>query len=124
MRTADGRDLNARVLSDPGSNGTGSYAPACYLALSPDTAAPDPSHHSLPSEIVSGTLVRALGAYAHTTGTNVYTVTKTFTSDQSVTVAKLGLYNAAGVLAFETLLNAPAVLKVGDQVSITEVVTL
>ena len=63
---------------------------------------------------------RAIGAYAHTTGTSSWTLTRTVSVDRTVTVAKIGVFNAvSGVtLVFETLLDTTAVVKSGDTVQI------
>lgn len=126
MRTDIGRDWQAGVMGDPASNGSGDYAPAAHIGLSIDGSAPDPVNTSLPGEITTGTLARALAAFAHTDGTATYTLTKTFTSDQTVTVAKIGVFTAlaGGTLVFETLLSSPAALVSGDQLALTETVTL
>lgn len=126
MRTNAGRDHTARVLGDPSSNGTGNYAPACYLAVTEDDTAPGAGDTTLTDEITTGTLARALAAYAHVNGQATYTLTKTFTADQAVTLAKIGVFTASsgGTMVFETLLSSAAALDVDDQVAITETVTL
>lgn len=126
MRTNAGRDLQARQMGDSASSATGTYAPANYIGLSANANAPVATATSLTGEITGGTLARKQAVYAHTNGTNSYTLTASFTSDQTVTINKVGIFNAAsaGTMAFETLLNAPAVLVSGDQVQITETVTL
>ncbi len=113
-------------MGDPTSNATGVYAPACWLGVTANTADPVITDTVLPGEITSGSLARAKAVYAHTDGTATYTLTKTFTSDQGVTLAKVGVFNAAssGTLVFETKLNATAQLVSGDQVQITETVSL
>lgn len=126
LRTNAGRDFQARVMSDTASTGTGAYAPAVFIGLTADTTAPAAGDTTLTGEIASGTLGRAAAVYAHTNGTASYTLTKTFTSDQSIVVAKIGVFNAgaAGTMVFESLLNATATLVSGDQLQITETVTL
>lgn len=126
MRTDNGRDYQARVMGDTSSTGTGAYAPACYIGVTANATAPAAADTTLTGEVASGTLVRALAVYAHTNGTASYTLTKTFTSDQTITLAKAGVFNAAsaGTLVFETLLNTPAPLVSGDQVQVTTTVTL
>lgn len=118
----------ARVMGNGAHSdaGTGDMAPADYLGLSPDNTAPDVENTTLPSEIAVGTLARAQAAYAHTDGQASYTLTNTFTSDDSVTVRKVGVFNAAsgGTLVFESLLNDAATLTPSDQVIITVTVTL
>jgi hypothetical protein len=103
-----------------------------YIALSANTTAVSAASTTLPGEITtaSGGLVRAQATYAHTTGTNTSTLTKTFTANGSdslaVVIAKIGVLNAAsvGTLAYETMLNATATLTVsGDSVTVTETLT-
>lgn len=126
LRTDAGRDFQARVMGDTASTGTGAYAPGVYIGLTANATAPAAGDTTLAGEIASGTLARAAGIYAHTNGTASYTLTKTFTSDQSVVIAKIGVFNAssAGTMVFESLLNATATLVSGDQLQITETVTL
>lgn len=126
LRTNNGRDFQARVMSDTASTGTGSYAPAVYIGLTANTPAPAAGDTTLTGEVTTGTLARAAAIYAHTSGTASYTLTKTFTSDQSIVVAKIGVFNAAssGTMVFESLLNEVATLVSGDQLALTETVTL
>lgn len=120
MRTNAGRDFQAAQMG--GTPG----AAANYIGLTANTTAPAATSTALTGEITTGTLARALATYAHTAGTATYTLTKTFTSDQTVTIAKIGVFQGAtaGTLVFETLLNATASLVSGDQLQITETVTL
>lgn len=126
MRTNAGRDHQAMVTADHSSDGTGSYASACYIGVTANSATPAAGDTTLAGEISSGTLVRAKGVFAHTSGTNLFTLTKTFTSDQTVTINKIGIFTApsGGVLAYEALLDAPVTLRSGDQVQITHAVTI
>lgn len=128
LRTNAGRDFQANVMGGGGLAGAGTAAmrPADYIGLTADATAPNAGNTTLTSEVTSGSLSRAQAAYAHTNGTATYTLTKTFTSDQTIVVAKLGVFNAntGGTLVFETLLNAVASLVSGDQLAITETVTL
>jgi hypothetical protein len=116
----------ARVIGDTASTGTGSYAPACWIGLTANATAPAATDTVLTGEIASGTLLRAQATYAHTNGTASYTLTKTFTSDQTVTLAKIGIFNGAtaNTLVFATLLSATAGLVSGDQIQVTDTVTL
>lgn len=125
-RTNAGRDWQARVMGDTASNGTGNYAPATYIALSANTDAPSASNTTLPGEVTSGTLARTQAVYAHTNGTASYTLTKMFTSDQTIEVAKIGVFTASsgGTLVFETLLDTTANMKSGDTVQIVFTGTL
>jgi hypothetical protein len=133
LRTDIGRDFQARVMGDTAANGTGSYSSGKYIGVTANATAPSAASTTLTGEIVTGTLVRAQATYAHVSGTATYTLTKTFTSDQDVILAKLGVFNGAGPggaasaansLIFETLLNNTASMVSGDQTQITETVTL
>lgn len=126
LRTNAGRDWQARVMGDTAANGTGNYASATWIGLTANTDAPAAGDTTLTGEVTSGTLARAQAAYAHTNGTATYTLTKSFTSDQTITIAKIGVFNAssAGTMAFETLLNAVATMVSGDTLNVVETVTL
>ncbi len=126
MRTTNGRDWQAGVMGDTSSNATGDYAAANYIAVTADATTPEATDTTLPGEISSGTLVRVQASYAHTSGTDSYTLSNVFTSDQTITLAKIGIFNAstAGTLVFEDLLPETAVLYSGDQILIVETVDL
>lgn len=133
MRTNAGTDHQARVMADTASTGTGSYASGTFMALTANATAPAGGDTTLTAEIVTagGGLLRAQAAYAHTNGTNTYTLTKTYTTNGSdslpVTVAKIGVFNAssAGTLTFTTLLSSTATLSaIGDQLTVTQTVTM
>lgn len=133
LRTDAGRDYQARVMGDTASTGTGAYASGSYIGLTANATAASAASTTLTAEITTGTLARAQATYAHTNGTATYTLTKTFTSDQTVVVAKLGVFNSVGpggaattsnTIIFETLLNATATMVTGDQLQVTETVTM
>jgi hypothetical protein len=126
VRTNSGADFQAKVMGDTASTGTGAYAAANYIGVTANTSSPSATDTTLAGEVASGSLARAQAAYAHTTGAPSYTLTKTFTSDQTIVVAKIGIFNAAsgGTMPFESLLPAVASLQAGDQVAITDVVAL
>ena len=118
-RTNAGLDWQAGIM------GNATAAPANYIALSASTAAPDPSHTTLDGEL-TGSLSRAIATYAHTSGTSTYTLSKTFVSDQTVTLTKIGVFNASsgGTMFTETQLSHTVSLVSGDSVLIQETVTL
>jgi hypothetical protein len=126
LRTTAGRDWQANLMGNPSNNGTGVYAAAAWIGVTADATIPTAADTVLPGEIVSGTLVRAQGAYGHTTGAASYTVSKLFVSDQSITIPKIGIFNSAtgGAPFIETMLSAVAVLNSGDQLQIVSTVTL
>lgn len=123
LRTNSGNDFVCGVQGSPSSSGTGSYAPAYYLALSPDSTAPSAADTSLASEITSGTLSRVAASYSHTSGTNSYSLTNVFTSDQTVTINKAGIFQVStpgnGSMLWEELFSAGRSLGSGDQLSVT-----
>lgn len=133
LRTDAGRDFQSRVMGDNASNGTGAYSPAKYIGVTANAVAPVAGNTVLAGEVTVGTLSRAEATYAHVSGTATYTLTKTFTSDQPIVLAKMGAFNgpgpggAAGVantLVFETLLSSTASMVSGDQTQVTQTVTL
>ena len=126
MRTNAGRDWQSRIMGDTASTGTGSYASGTWIGLSADVSAPNAANTTLPGELTGGTMGRAQATYAHTTGAASYTLTRTFTSDRTVDVAKMGIFNASsgGTLCFETMLDSVAQLKSGDTIQVVETVTL
>lgn len=118
---------------------TGAYvilpggAPVWYMALTANSTAPAATDTTLTGEITTsgGGLVRKLATYAHTAGTNTYTLTGTFTANGSdslpVTVAKIGTFNSitSGQMLHETLLSATATLSAsGDALTITQTVSM
>jgi hypothetical protein len=126
LRTTAGRDYQAGIMGNPSSNGTGSFASASYIGVTADTTTPAAGDTILPGEIISGTLIRAQGAFGHTTGASSYTLSKLFVSDQSISIYKIGIFNAAtgGSPFIETVLSAVATLNSGDQLQVVSTVTL
>ena len=128
LLTSAGRDaLHAQHMT------TGTQPAAFnYIALTASTTAPALADTTLTGEIttVGGGLLRAQATYAHTGGTNVTTLTKTFTANGSdvlpVTIAQIGVFNAStsGTLGYHTALSSTATLNVsGDNVTCTETIT-
>lgn len=124
LLTNGGRDMLHKQHLDTAAQ----PASANYMAVSANATAPSAANTTLPGEITTagGGLLRAQATFAHTNGTNTSTLTKTFTANGSdtlpVTIAKIGVLNAAssGTLGYETLLNATATLTIsGDNVAIT-----
>jgi hypothetical protein len=106
-----------------------------YIALTASVVAPAVGDTALTGEIatVGGGLIRAQATFAHTVGTNTSTLTKTFTANGTdalpVTVAQIGVFNAAGppvagTIVFHTALGSTITLNVsGDSITVTETVT-
>lgn len=129
MLTNAGRDLAAAAVFTTSTQ----PAAANYIALTANSSAPSASDTTLTGEITTGGggLIRAQATYAHTGGTATATLTKTFTANGSdslpVTLAKIGVFNAAssGTMAYETLLSATATLSAsGDNIVLTETITV
>lgn len=104
--------------------------PASYIGLTTDAAAAS-DVTTLPSEITTNGLQRALATFAHTGGTTTYTLSKTFSASGTHTnVHKAGNftggYGAAGggILVANTVLNADATLASGDSLAVTWTWTL
>ena len=103
---------------------------ARFMALTTDSAAASASDTTLASEITTGGAARALATYAHTAGTNTYTLQKAYSITSTFTnIHKMGLFTAststaAGILVFETVLNQDAIVGNGDTLTVTETVTL
>jgi hypothetical protein len=126
VRTLGGRDWMARIMGDPNSDATAGYASGSYLGFTEDGTTPADSDTVLSGEIVVGTMQRRQAIYGHTNGTSPYTLTTTVTSDDNVTLRKLGVFIGPppADLVFEALLNEISVMVPGDQTQITETVTL
>lgn len=109
--------------------------PAWFVGLTANNSAAAAGDTTLTGEIVTagGGLVRKIAPFAHTAGTNTYTLTPVYTANGSdslpVTVAKIGVFSSMVVastiaMMFETLLSATATLSAsGDTLTVTETVT-
>jgi len=105
--------------------------PTCtprFMGTTADTNPAAAGDTTLASEQTGNGLGRAKATFAHTGGTNNYTMANTFSVTGSVTVHKMGLLTAAnttagGVLVFEAVLNADAVVVNLDSLTITSTVT-
>jgi hypothetical protein len=106
LRTTGGADWQSSAM------GNTSTPPATvnYIALTNDATAPaagdcaaSSTTCTLPSEITINGLARAQGTYAHTGGTNTWTLAHTWTATASQSVQKAGMFNASssGTMVFE-----------------------
>lgn len=127
-RVATGRTFQANVMGNTASNGTGAYAPACFIAVSANSTAVADTDSTLAGEVTTGTLARAQALFTYTTGASSYTLTKTFTSDQTIVIAKIGVFQVVtagtGAPVFLSLVSPTASLISGDQVALTETVNI
>lgn len=101
--TNAGRDY----LHTQGYNTSGGAANGfCFIGLSNDTLTENAASTTLSNEIVANGLERAVGVFAHTSGTNTSTITKTFTATGTQSAQKAALFTAVSagtmnhVLAF------------------------
>lgn len=125
LRTNAGTDWLAGIMGNATAN------PATFMALTANASAASASDTTLAAEITtaSGGLIRKACTYAHTGGTSSFTQTATFTANGNdslpVTIAKIGLLNAAsvGVLAFEILPTAATFTASGDACTYTYTIT-
>ena len=121
--TSAGMDFIAVQLGQTSGLGTNG---ANYIALSSDGTAPSAADTTLAGEIATNGLTRAQGAYAHTAGTDNWTISKTFTATGSFTsVQKAGLFTASssGTMMAENTF-ASVNLANGDQLTITWTIDL
>lgn len=130
MRTNAGADWQSSIMGNAAATGagTGTQRAADYIAVSESTTAPAAGDTTLTGELTANGFARSQATYAHTAGTNVYTLSRTFTSSDPTTrtIAKIGVFNAssAGTLVFESLLGTTATMVSGDTLTVTETVTL
>jgi hypothetical protein len=133
MLTNGGRDfMTAQMVGGTqGSiSGASASALAIYFGLSADTTAPAVTDTTIGTELTANGLGRvAASVTTRSAGASSYTISKTFTytGSTSVTIAKLGVWNAvsSGVLVFSTLLGVTATVTTnGDALTISQTVVL
>lgn len=118
LRTDSGDDWQSDAMGTLGTQ----PGPGKYIGVTANAVAPAQTDTTLTGEIASGTLIRAIyTAYNHTAGVASYNQTKTFTSDQTVTLAKAAEFIAAagGNGNFHTLITPNAPTVSGDTVAFT-----
>lgn len=102
-------------------------APVWWMGLS-ENASIAVTDTTLGSELSGSGWTRQIATWAHTTNTTSYTLTALFTSSDGTTrtIASMGLFNAssAGVMMFETLVSPTAVMVSGDQVTLTDTISI
>jgi hypothetical protein len=111
-------------------------APAFFVGLGNTNTSPSAGDTSMSGEITTagGGLIRKIAPWAHTAGTNTYTLTPVFTANGTdslpVTAYRIGVFispvasNTTASMMFETSLSASATLSAsGDQLTVTETVT-
>lgn len=103
---------------------------ARFMGITADTGAASAADTTLTSEQTTNGMARAVATYAHSASAATFTLQKAFSvSGGTTTIHKMGLFTAkdttaAGVLYFESVLNADAIVISGDTLTITDTVTL
>lgn len=107
--------------------------PSCrprYMALTENASAAAAANTVLTGEITTGGCARALCTYAHTNDAATLTLQKAFSVTASFpAIHRIGLFSAstltaAGIMVFESVLNADANVVSGDTLTVTDTVTL
>ena len=124
LLTTDGRDFfHAQVYVNTSAGTQG----ANYIALTTDSSGADAGDTTLPSEISTGGLGRAIATtITHTDDTNVTTLVKTFTASGTHTAVQMsGTFNAAsaGILAHEAVFTSVTLVS-SDTLQVTWTLTL
>ena len=124
LLTTDGRDFfHAQVYTNTSAGTQG----ANYIALTTDSTGAAAGDTTLPDEIDSGGLERAIAtSITHTDDTNVTTLVKTFTASATHTAVQMsGTFNAAsvGILAHEAVFTAVTLVS-SDTLQVTWTLTL
>lgn len=119
LRVNGGADFWDAQLFNVASAG----ATANYIALTANSTTPAATDTTLTGEITTNGLARAQATDAHTSGnpSSVLSYTFTYTGSSSVTIAKVGLFNASsgGTLVLETLLTTSGTVSAsGDTIMI------
>ena len=124
LLTTDGRDFfHAQVYTNTSAGTQG----ANYIALTTDSSGADADDTTLPSEIATGGLERAIATgITHTDDTNVTTLVKTFTASATHTAVQMsGTFNAASgvTLAHEAVFTSVTLVS-SDTLQVTWTLTL
>jgi hypothetical protein len=101
--------------------------PAKWISLSTSVSAPSSAWTQIPTEITTGGLERALGAYT-STGDGVWTIYKQFTASATHTNVQLtgsqwAITPLDGNLVWSDTIT-PATLNSGDKLNLTQTITL
>jgi len=110
--------------------GAGGIGSVRFMALTTNSSAASASDTTLASEITNNGCGRALATYAHTFGQSTMTLSKLFNVTGTITaIHKMGLFCAltsagADPMIFETVLNVDATVANGDQLTVTDTLTL
>ena len=126
LLTTGGRDF---IHTQSYTNTSAGTIGAVYVGVTTDTGAPAAGDTSLASEITTGGFLRSasgLGTPSHTVGTNISTLTITFTATSSFTAIQKGAtFNAssAGTMVHENTFTSTNVVA-NDQLQLVWTMTL
>lgn len=101
-----------------------------YMAITGTNITPGATDTALSGELTTNGLGRKVAAYAHTTGASSYTLTPTYTYTGSTTqnIYAMGTFNtpvaSSGLMFHETAFTVATVNANGDQVTVTQTVTM
>jgi hypothetical protein len=107
--------------------------PSCrprFMALTENASAAAAANTALTGELTTGGAARALATYAHVDDAATFTLQKAFSITASFpAIHRMGLFTAAtltaaGIMVFESVLNADANVVNGDTLTVTDTVTL
>lgn len=127
------RNADDSAGTTPGATANYFIIPAVrprYMGLTENAGAASAASTVLTGELTTGGCGRALATPAHTAGTATGTLSKTFSVTASFpAIHKMGLFTAsnptaAGVLVYETVLNADANVINGDSLACTWTLTV
>jgi len=124
LLTTDGRDFfHAQVYTNTSAGTRG----ANFIALTSDSSGEDAGDTTLPSEITTGGLERAVATtITHVDDSNTTTLVKTFTASATHTAVQMsGTFNAASgaILAHEAVFTAVTLVS-SDTLQVTWTLTL
>ena len=124
LLTTDGRDFfHAQVYTNTSAGTQG----ANYIALTVDTTGADAADTTLPGEISTGGLERAIATtITHVDDSNTTTLVKTFTASATHTAVQMsGTFNASsvGILAHEAVFTSVTLVS-SDTLQVTWTLTL
>ena len=117
----------------PGATADYIILPTCrprFMGLTENASAASATDTVLTGEITTGGANRQVTTYAHTGGTATFTLQKSYSITASFpAIHKMGLFTAsnttaAGIMVFETVLNADANVISGDTLQVTDTVTI
>lgn len=127
------RNADDSAGTTPGSTCNYAIYPTCrprYMGLTENASGASAGNTTLTGEITTGGASRALCTYAHTNDAATFTLQKAFSITSTFpAIHRMALFTAsnttaAGIMVFESVLNADASVVNGDTLTVTDTVTL